>query len=280
MSHGSWGNSRGLRRICLILPSLLIDSSQKTKRVDELAVDQRERGAWCVSIPTMVPWVRECGRVSSRLLPELAMRISHRSILVWTLLTAAGVSVTAQVFVPVDTPAEILPSGNFLITRQVNLTPGLAEGPPARARFEMGFSTSESAGPGLHDSVTATLTTLGDTPVAVLATIDLTGITLAPTSPGALTVNAAGITLAPVASRFAVVSGDTFSVAYSIDLPVPAGLDGSNLKLVVDFVDVGDPGGSKAWFFVRSAVAVPEAKSWWLLGTLPAWACWRRRSHR
>ncbi len=219
---------------------------------------------------------RDADEFGRRFLLIVEMRTTN-GILFSSLIAAACIRADAQVFVPVDTPAELTPTGEFLVTREVNLTSGVADGPPGRAKFELGFSTSESAGPGLHDSLTATLTSLSDTPIAVIATIDLSGITLAPTTPGGLAVNAGGITLTPVVARFASVPGATFSVAYSIDLAIPAGLDGSSLKLIVDFIDVGDPGGSKGSLFVPASVAVPEVESWWLMGALPAWACWGRR---
>ena len=192
----------------------------------------------------------------------------------WLALTGSGVF--GQVFLSGEV-AQFTTAEGFLVTRSIDLTPGVAAGVPSELHFQMAFGTQESASSGgLHDSLTATLATRDDSLFAAIATMDVFGLTLAPVLTGGVPVNAAGISLAPLSSPMTAPAGFGTSLGYAFSLPVPGAFAGKDVKLYFDLVK-GDVGGtaSEARAYVPLA-AVPEPESWWLLAALPAWAVLRR----
>ena len=156
--------------------------------------------------------------------------------------------------------------GSEMSTWMIDLVPGEVSGLPSVFRFEIGFATSEGAGGGLHDGLSVTLTTTGDSPVAVLLAMDVFGLSLAPATPGALLVNPGSLSLGAGTPPLGFGSGRTLIGTHAIEYTVPPELTGQPLRAYFDLVDNGDSDFSVAYVTVPVPAPIPEA-GWLGLGT-------------
>jgi len=119
--------------------------------------------------------------------------------------------------------------------------------------FDFGFFTDEILTPGAFlDSFTITLQ--GNSSTAVLVTADASGVVWAPPSPGANAISDAEI------SRMAVMPPGMFGrgVAYSVDVPLPAEFNGTDVSIFFDLFDNQNSIGSTGWYFNPRISQVPE----------------------
>jgi hypothetical protein len=131
--------------------------------------------------------------------------------------------------------------------------------------FDFGFLTSETPGPGVFlDSFTVSLLDASSN-VAVLATIDASGVVWAPTSPGAVFLAANQIQWQSIPpSSLSPILGQ--GSAFFVQLPVPTAFAGTSLTLAFDLFDNLDQQMTFGWFnnigvAPTSPVQTPEPES-------------------
>jgi len=133
-----------------------------------------------------------------------------------------------------------------------------------RVSLELGFRSAEFPSAGdLHDSLSVTLYRVEAPGSTTLAVSDVFGLLALPTSPGSLAIPAGALTITSVLPRLESVSGETMSIAYEIQVKLPAVYRDRSLGLAISFFENGDGLGSVG--YVRATV-VPEARMIGLLG--------------
>lgn len=134
--------------------------------------------------------------------------------------------------------------GQPLVSQQQTLdTMGI---PSPELEFDFGFITGEIPAPGyILDSFTVTIgDDAGD--LATLLTIDASGVTWAPFTPGAVPVADSQIQRVSITPpSMAPVNGQ--GTAYSVDVPVPDQFSGTNLTVYMDLFDNQDATMSLGW---------------------------------
>jgi hypothetical protein len=142
--------------------------------------------------------------------------------------------------------------------------------------FSFGFGTEEFVVGGLfYDSATVTLQTADGSPsTAILATVDSTGVSWAPASPG--TVELDGSAIVPASIEFPS-SLPLFPIqnSFFVTVQIPSEFKNQNVNLFLDLFDNGNSLKSLAW--LGSVQTVPEpgtaalvltATGMWCLGRL------------
>lgn len=133
----------------------------------------------------------------------------------------------------------------------------------ARLLFEFAFATDEVPAPGSFlDSVAFTLQTGNSSSTAILLTMDASGLSIAPSTPGGVTINPAMLLVTPVAF-FGSAGDPTMRSAYAVSFDVPAEFLGGANHFYFDLFDNGDSVRSAGYF--QNLVVVPEPSLAWLL---------------
>ena len=126
-------------------------------------------------------------------------------------------------------------------------------------QFAFGFATGETPQPGvLADSFTVTLQSLNQQITAVYATIDASGLVIAPPSPGAVALNPVSIQVTPVPLSLSPARARKQSWAYQVSALIPAQFGAGPYNLYFDLFDNQNGIPSQGWFNVSGLVAVPE----------------------
>ena len=144
-------------------------------------------------------------------------------------------------------------------TRSVTVGPGLQD---PRLIFELGFATDENVVPGVFfDSFTVTIQDLNALFTAIYLTVDASGFSFAPVTPGTLFIEPASIMTVPVTypSLQPILAQRT---AYRVDAIIPAQFLGRTLNVYFDLFDNLDGTASQAWFTDPQVTAVPEPAAW------------------
>lgn len=145
--------------------------------------------------------------------------------------------------------------GQPLVSQQEVLdTTGI---PAPELEFDFGFLTDEIPSPGnFLDSFTVSIgDDAGD--VATLLTIDASGVTWAPVSPGGVPVEDSQI----IRSAITPPSQDPVNgrgTAYSVTVPVPQQLSGTNVTVFLDLFDNQDDVMSAGWSANLRMTNTPE----------------------
>ena len=135
--------------------------------------------------------------------------------------------------------------------------------PANRLQFAFGFATEEQPGPGQFlDSATVTFQDAGQTVTLVCLTVDGNGVVWAPVSPGATFLDPNDVKSSPVPFNDQTKPWVS-QVAYSVIVPIPAGLAGESANLYLDLFDNGDSRDSLAWI---SEIPEPGTLALLLLG--------------
>jgi hypothetical protein len=125
----------------------------------------------------------------------------------------------------------------------------------ATVRYEIGFSTFETAGIGfLFDSLTLSLARLDGSAGSILVTADVFGLTVAPLAPGGF-LSGGGIRVEEIAPLPGSLAAPAISYAYRVEVTLPPSLRDQPLRTTFDFFGNGDAVLSRGQARV---VAVPE----------------------
>lgn len=148
--------------------------------------------------------------------------------------------------------------GEPLVTGSRSLPPWDPVQTP-RIALDVAFGTYEQSGPGrLQDSLTLTFQDASSGLTFVLLTMDASGVTWMPATPGGVTIDPAQLTweVIPFPSLASTVP-DTRS-AYHVSTVLPESFAGISPVLYADLFDNQDAFGSVGWV---QTVAVPEPES-------------------
>jgi hypothetical protein len=130
------------------------------------------------------------------------------------------------------------------------------DGFASRMTLELGFASREIPGPGtLFDSLTVSL--LGPAPgqVATLFTADVTGLTVAPFTPGGLTLAPGALSFSSLAPLEPLLEGATVAYAYRAEVVLPAEVAAGGWTVQFDAFDNGNAVASRSSIQVRP---IPE----------------------
>jgi MYXO-CTERM domain-containing protein len=144
--------------------------------------------------------------------------------------------------------------------------------------FDFAFATSEAAAPGgFLDSVTFSMQGTNPSSLALVLTLDASGLALAPNNPGGLALNP-GSVQATAIDYFGSAGDPLNRAAYSIRMNLPAELASQPASFYFDLFNNGDGLHSVGYF--RNFAVVPEPGAGWLVVVgLAAAVALRRRSH-
>jgi hypothetical protein len=149
-------------------------------------------------------------------------------------------------------------SGQVLLSQMVSVGTSQSTA-PLDLLFSFGFATAETPQPGvLPDSFTVTLQSLNHQVTAVYATIDASGLLLAPPSPGAVTLDPSSIQAVPVPypSLQPVVTGNAW--AYQVTALIPSQFATGPFNVYFDLFDNQNSIPSQGWYSGVGTVPVPE----------------------
>jgi hypothetical protein len=130
---------------------------------------------------------------------------------------------------------------------------------PLDLLFSFGFATAETPQPGvLADSFTVTLQSMNQQVTAVYATIDASGLVLAPPSPGAVVLEPSSIQAVPIPypSLQPVVTGNAW--AYQVTALIPSQFATGPFNVYFDLFDNQNSISSQGWYNGVGIVLVPE----------------------
>lgn len=122
--------------------------------------------------------------------------------------------------------------------------------------FRFGFSTDEEpVSGGFLDAATVTLRDAAGEFTAIIGTIDRSGASWAPPTPGGLSFDSSGIV--PEALDFPDLEPDLFhKFGYRVTVEIPEPMRGRPLELYLDLFNNLDPIASLGW--ISTPVVVPE----------------------
>jgi len=158
-------------------------------------------------------------------------------------------------------------SGQVLLSQTVGVDAGQSA-VPLELLFSFGFATAETPQPGvLSDSFTVTLQSLSQQVIALYATIDASGLLLAPSSPGAVTLDPASIQAVPIPypSLQPLVTGNAW--AYQVTASIPSQFATGPFSVYFDLFDNQNTLPSQGWYNGVRVISVPEPSTIALLFT-------------
>jgi hypothetical protein len=144
-----------------------------------------------------------------------------------------------------------------------------------RFEFQVGFETDEIPGPSfLADSFTISLTGAEPDQVITLATLDIFGLSLAPSNPGGRFLPLDSIRM----NQLPLIAPPMFSnaVSYRLTVDVPETLQWRHQTVALDLFDNQNGVGSRG-LIGRSAEAIPEPATLPLIGCAGAMLALLRR---
>ena len=125
--------------------------------------------------------------------------------------------------------------------------------------FTFGFATLETVQPGvINDSFSVTIQSADQQFTAVLATVDASGLVLAPPTPGGVVIDPATIKVQPVAypTLDPALAGAS-ELADSFSMPMPASFSNGPVKVEFDLFDNGDKNPSQAFYTAPTIAPTP-----------------------
>jgi hypothetical protein len=154
-------------------------------------------------------------------------------------------------------------------TRPVTVDSSLLE--PA-LRFQFGFATDESVGPGLfYDSFTISVQDESGLFTALYLTSDAGGTVFAPVTPGTLFIEPTSITAAALAYPD-LESAPAHRSAFEVSALLPPQLSGGTVHVYFDLFDNLDGAASQAWFGNVTVVPEPATGIFLLVAGIFAWS--------
>jgi len=128
--------------------------------------------------------------------------------------------------------------------------------------FDFGFATDETSAPGSFlDSFTVTIQDSAQHFSAVYLTADASGLSWAPQTPGALSIDPVSISSNPLTypNLLPVLANRS---AFEVTAPIPAQFLGGSVNIYFDLFDNLDSKTSQGWFNNLSLASVPEPQVW------------------
>jgi hypothetical protein len=142
--------------------------------------------------------------------------------------------------------------------------------------FDFAFATAEQPAPGvLLDALSFSLQTLDQTKLALLLTVDASGLVLVPATPGALPVNLAALKAASIA-YFGSLSDPAQRSAFHVTFAPPGDLANADAQLLMDLFDNAD-GQKSVGTVANLAVVIAPEPGVIAIGILGAFLLFRRR---
>ncbi len=259
---GANGGSNFEKQLALIFMSCKNFPAQRelseALRVTQSFHARSERRATCAEIVSRsdgwAPEINmECENKAIRAVND--RRIIALSACIWSLallILGQFASVHAQ-----NRRLETTAGGDPLQTESLRLVVPAVTLPQVLS-FDFSFATDERPAPGAFlDSLTFSVQMIEQRKLALLLTIDGSGLKLAPNTPGAVVFNLEALKAASVA-YFGALSDPNQRAAYHVDFSLPGELGNGAMELSMDLFNNGD--AQKSVGTLANVIIVPEPR--------------------